>query len=58
MWPKTKTDPSPEAAMEVQKKNEDVWRASARINPVCSDARDTFPFAAQQIFKVEKTSES
>ena len=38
-WPKTKTDLSPKAAMEVPGENEDVSRANARINPVRSHAR-------------------
>ena len=57
-WPKTKTDPSPEAAMEVRKKMKTSGEPVQESTLVCSDARDTFPFTAQQIFKLEKTSES
>ena len=41
------------------KESEDnIGRASKRIDFVCAETRDTFPSTAQQIFKLEQTSES
>ena len=58
-WPKTKTDPSPEAAMGVRKKMKTKFgEPSPRTNPVCPDARDAFSFTAQKIFKLKQACES